>query len=384
MGPLDGLTIIEIAGLGPGPYAAMLLADMGADVIRVQRPGGGTFGGEQNPQLDVLNRGKRCICVNLKQPEGVQVVLRLLESADALLEGNRPGVMERLGLGPEVCLQHNPRLVYGRMTGWGQAGPLADAAGHDLNYIALAGALHPMGRAGEKPAIPLNLVGDFGGGGMLLGFGLVCALLEAKGSGRGQVVDAAMIDGAANLMASTFAAFQVGFWSDQRGTNVLDSGAHFYEVYETADGRYISIAAVEPQFYAALLETLGAEDAEPFRNQWDAARWPELKQRLAGIIKGRTRDEWDAVFQGSDICYAPVLSMEEVRTHPHHRARGTFIDDGEVWQPAPAPRFSRSRTEPPRPAAALGEHTRAVLRQVGYDDPQIDALVASSAVVGSD
>lgn len=379
MGPLAGLTIIEIAGIGPGPFAAMSLADMGANVIRVERPAGGLFAAQQDPKLDVLNRGKRCIGVNLKTPEGVSTVLRLIEKADALLEGNRPGVMERLGLGPDVCLERNPRLVYGRMTGWGQEGPMAGEVGHDLNYVALSGALHAMGRAGEKPAIPLNLVGDFGGGGLMLAYGMVCALLEAKTSGSGQVVDAAMIDGAATLMASTFAANQVGFWSDERGTNVLDSGAHFYEVYETADGKYVTIASVEPQFYASLLEKLG-EDAAGMENQWDLAAWPELKKKMEKIFRGRTREEWDAFFAGADICYAPVLSMGEVRRHPHHRARGTFIDDGEIWQPAPAPRFSRTPGIIQRPPAAIGEHSEEVLREFGFDDNEIAAALASGAV----
>jgi alpha-methylacyl-CoA racemase len=379
MGPLQGLTIIEIAGLGPGPFAAMLLADMGANVIRVERPGGGLFGDMQNLKLDILNRNKRCISINLKHEDGVATLLTLLESADGLLEGNRPGVMERLGLGPDVCLERNPRLVYGRMTGWGQDGPMASAAGHDINYIALAGALHPIGRAGEKPAIPLNLVGDFGGGGLLLAFGMVCALLETKTSGKGQVVDAAMIDGAAALMASTFGASQVGFWTDERGTNMLDSGAHFYEVYETADGKYISLGSIEPQFYAALLEKLG-DEAQHFEQQFDMENWPAMKERLAQIIKRKTRDEWDAVFEGADACYAPVLSMSEVRHHPHHQARGTFVDDGDVWQPAPAPRFSRTPAELHTDPAPIGAHTEVVLREFGFSDETIAQHLESGAV----
>ncbi len=379
MGPLQGLTIIEIAGVGPGPFAAMLLADMGANVIRVERPGGSMFAAAHNPKLDFLNRNKRCISINLKNPAGVDTVLALLEQADALLEGNRPGVMERLGLGPDVCLARNPALVYGRMTGWGQEGPMAKAAGHDINYIALSGALHPIGRAGEKPAIPLNLVGDFGGGGLLLAYGMVCALLEAKGSGLGQVVDAAMIDGAATLMASTFAAHQVGFWCDERGTNLLDSGAHFYEVYETADGKYISLGSIEPQFYAALLQKLG-DDAHYFEQQFDMANWPAMKDRMASIIKGKTRDEWDAVLAGADVCYAPVLSMSEVRHHPHHQARATFIDDGEVWQPAPAPRFSRTPGAVRSCAATIGQHTEEILREFGFTDEQIAARLENGAI----
>ena len=379
MGPLAGITIIEIAGLGPGPFAAMSLADMGANVIRVERPSGGLFAAQQDSRLDVLNRGKRCIGINLKTPEGVDTVLKLIEEADGLLEGNRPGVMERLGLGPEVCLQRNPKLVYGRMTGWGQDGPLASEVGHDLNYVALTGALHAMGRAGEKPAIPLNLVGDFGGGGMMLAYGMVCALLESKTSGAGQVVDAAMVDGAATLMASSYAANQVGFWSDERGTNVLDSGAHFYEVYETADGKYVTIASVEPQFYAALMEALG-EDAQGMENQWDMGNWPAFKAKLETVFKQRTREQWDSFFDGLDICYAPVLSMAEVRHHPHHQARGTFLDDGEVWQPAPAPRFSRTQGEVQRPPAEIGAHSTEILTEFGFEQDAIDGLLQSGAV----
>ncbi len=379
MGPLAGLTIIEIAGLGPGPFAAMSLADMGANVIRVERPGGGLFAAQQSTDLDLLNRSKRCIGIDLKTPEGVATVLAMVAQADGLLEGNRPGVMERLGLGPELCLQHNPKLVYGRMTGWGQDGPMADDVGHDLNYVALTGALHAMGRAGEKPAIPLNLVGDFGGGGLMLAYGMVCALLEATRSGKGQVVDAAMIDGAATLMTSVYAANQVGFWSDERGTNILDSGAHFYEVYETADGKYVTIASVEPQFYAALLDKLGPQ-VTGLENQWDMANWAQLKEQLTAVFKRRTRDEWDAFFADADICYAPVLSMEEVRHHPHHQARGTFLDDGKVWQPAPAPRFSRTPGEVSRPPAPIGAHSREILEEFGFAAAQVESLLASGAV----
>ena len=379
MGPLKGQTIIEIAGIGPGPFEAMLLADMGANVIRVERPGGSMFTATHNTKLDFLNRNKRCISINLKNPDGVDTVLTMLEQADALVEGNRPGVMERLGLGPDICLTRNSALVYGRMTGWGQEGPMAREVGHDINYIALSGALHPIGRVGEKPAIPLNLVGDFGGGGLMLAYGMVCAMLEAKFSGEGQVVDAAMIDGAAALMASTFAANQVGFWSDERGTNLLDSGSHFYEVYETADGKFISLGSIEPQFYAALLEKLG-DDAQHFENQFDMENWPAMKERMTAIIKCKTRDEWDEVFAGADVCYAPVLSMGEVRHHPHHQARGTFVDDGEVWQPAPSPRFSRTPGEIRSSAAEIGEHSLEILREFGFDDKQITAHVNSGAV----
>lgn len=382
MGPLKGLTIIEIAGIGPGPFAAMSMADLGANVIRVERPGGSMISSAQDPRMDFLNRGKRCICVDLKRPEGVDTVLRLVEKANALLEGNRPGVMERLGLGPDTCLQRNPALVYGRMTGWGQQGPMAQTAGHDLNYVALSGALHPMGRAGEKPAIPLNLVGDFGGGGLMLAYGMVCAMLEAKTSGRGQVVDAAMIDGAATLMASTFAAAQVGFWKEERGTNFLDGGAHFYEVYETADGKYISLGSIEPQFYAALMEKLG-EDAEHFQNQWAMDDWPAMKEKMAEIILRKTRDEWDTVFENVDVCYAPVLSISEVSAHPHHLARGTFVDHGDYWEPAPAPRFSRTPGKLRGCAVPIGHNTDEVLLEFGFSDEEIAAALASGAVKAS-
>ena len=382
MGPLKGYTIIEIAGLGPGPFAAMSLADMGANVIRVERPQGGLFAAQQDTRLDLLNRNKRCIGLDLKTAEGVATALALIEQADALLEGNRPGVMERLGLGPDVCLQRNPKLIYGRMTGWGQDGPLAGEVGHDLNYVALGGALHAMGRAGEKPAIPLNLVGDFGGGGLMLAYGIVCALLEASKSGKGQVVDTAMIDGVATLMTSTFAANQVGFWSDQRGTNVLDSGSHFYEVYETADGKYITIAAVEPQFYAALLNKLG-DAVAGMENQWDMDNWPQLKSQLEKVFKRKTRDEWDDIFDGVDVCYAPVLSMGEVRQHPHHQARDTFLEEDGVWQPAPAPRFSRTTARLRGCAAEVGEHTREVLSDLGLSEDEISARLASGAVAAA-
>jgi alpha-methylacyl-CoA racemase len=379
MGPLKGLTIIEISGIGPGPFAGMSLADMGAEVIRVERPGGSDFAAAHEPRLDFLNRNKRCISVDLKKPEGVETVLRLVEKADGLFEGNRPGVMERLGLGPDVCLERNPALVYGRMTGWGQEGPMAQEPGHDLNYIALAGALHPIGRAGEKPAIPLNLVGDFGGGGLMLAYGMVCALFEAKNSGQGQVVDAAMIDGAATLMASTFAACQANFWKEERGTNFLDGGAFFYEVYETSDGKYISLGSIEPQFYAALLGALG-EDAEAFQNQWDMDNWPALKEQMAAVIGKKTRGEWDEILGEAGACYAPVLSMSEARHHPHHQARGTFVDDGTFWQPAPTPRFSRTQGEIKHHAARVGEHSEEILAEFGFSEDEIRAGVSSSAV----
>lgn len=377
MGPLRGMRVIEIAGMGPGPFAAMVLADMGADVIRVDRPGGGLFA--SGAASDLLSRGKRSICVDLKQPGGVEVVLQLVEGADALVEGFRPGVVEKLGIGPEACLARNPRLVFGRMTGWGQEGPLAQEAGHDINYIALSGVLHAIGRRGEAPAIPLNLIGDFGGGGLLLAFGVVCAMLEARTSGEGQIVDAAMVDGAALLMASLYGAHQAGFWSDERGTHLLDSGAPFYEVYETADGRWISIGSIEPQFHASLLERLGLTE-ESLPDQMDQQAWPALKVRFAEIFKTKTRDEWCRIFDGSDACFAPVLAMSEVHAHPHHVARDTFHEIHGVRQPRPAPRFSRTAPAVGRPPAAVGAHTEEILRETACSPAEIASLRESGAI----
>ncbi len=381
MGPLRGMKMIEIAGIGPGPFAAMMLADMGAEVLRIERPGGGMLAPYwQNPATDLLNRGRRCACIDLKHPQGVALVLDLVERADALLEGFRPGVMERLGLGPAVCLARNPRLVYGRMTGWGQDGPLAQAAGHDINYIALAGALEPIGRRGQPPTPPLNLVGDFGGGGLMLAFGMVCALLECQRSGRGQIVDAAIVDGAAALMTVFHGVYQAGFPRAERGTSMLDSGAHFYDAYETADGKYISIGCFEPQFYAELIRRLGLA-AEDLPEQMDQARWPELKQRFARIFKSKTREEWCALLEGSDACFAPVLSVAEAPAHPHNRARGTLVEVEGVVQPRPAPRFSRTPAEIQRPPARLGEHTQEALRDWGVAPEQIAALADAGAIV---
>lgn len=379
MGPLHGRKIVEIAGIGPGPFAAMMLADMGADVIRVSRPSSGMLSMAENEKLDFGNRGKRCIALNLKDPQAVDVVLRLIDEADAMLEGNRPGVMEKLGLGPDVCLQRNPRLVYGRMTGWGQDGPLAHAAGHDLNYIALTGALHAIGEKGGKPVVPLNLIGDFGGGGLLLAYGIVCAILEAQSSGKGQVVDAAMVDGASALMTMMYGAFQSGFWRDERGSNMLDGGSHFYGVYETKDGKYVSIGSIEPQFYAQLLAKLGLAD-EQLPHQHDARRWDALKERFAAVFRSRTRDEWCAIMEGSDVCFAPVLALGEVATHSHAVARAGFFENDGIWQPAPAPRFSRTVPATPATAVRIGADTDAILAAIGYDAPQIEALRSAGAV----
>ena len=380
MGPLNGIKILEIAGIGPGPFAAMMLADMGADIIRVDRAQSVMGGDPAAPPADVLNRGRRSVAVDLKNPDGVETLLTLVESADALIEGFRPGVAERLGFGPEVCLERNPALVFGRMTGWGQTGPYAQAAGHDINYIALAGALEPIGRAGQKPLPPLNLVGDFGGGGMLLAFGVVCALLEAKSSGEGQVVDAAMVDGAAVLMTMFHAFSAMGIWEPERGTNLLDTGAHFYEVYETSDGKYVSIGSIEPQFYAELLRLTGLADDESMPRQMDRSAWPDLKERFEALFKTKTRDEWCEIMEHTDVCFAPVLSIAEAPHHPHNVERGTFVERNGVVQPAPAPRFSRTAPEIQRPPSFAGQHTDEALADWGVDAATIAKLRETGAV----
>ena len=372
MGPLQGFRVIELAGIGPGPFCGMMLSDMGAEVIRVDRVGG------RGGRRDVLTRNRRSIAVDLKQPAGVEVVLKLAETADALFEGFRPGVTERLGLGPEDCMARNRRLVYGRMTGWGQDGPIAHAAGHDINYIGLAGALHAIGEPGGKPVPPLNLIGDFGGGGMLLAYGLVCGMLEASRSGEGQVIDAAMVDGAAALMAMFFSMAGNGF-KDQRGSNMLDGGAHFYNTYETKDGEYVCVGAIEPQFYAELVEKSGV-DAKRFGAQMDAGQWAPFKDELAEVFKQKTRDEWCAIMEGSDVCFAPVLSILEAPQHPHNKHRATFVDVDGVTQPAPAPRFSRTQAEISHAARPPGADTRDVLADIGFDESKISALEEQGVV----
>lgn len=375
MGPLQGTRVIELAGIGPGPFCGMMLADMGAEVIRVDR-----ITGKSSFQAnDVLTRGRRSIAIDLKSSDGREVILRLCEQADAIFEGFRPGVTERLGIGPEDCMARNSRLVYGRMTGWGQDGPMAQAAGHDINYIALAGALHGIGRKGERPVPPLNLVGDFGGGGMLLAFGLVCAMLETQKSGKGQVVDAAMVDGAATLMAMFFTMKASGMYSDERGTNLLDGGAHFYDSYETSDGKYISLGSIEPQFYALLVEKAGL-DKEDFSNQMDQGKWSELKTDLIELFKTKTRDEWCDIMEGTDICFAPVLSLSEVADHPHNKARATFAELEGMLQPTPAPRYSRSTVSLTHASRMAGEDSRVVLAQVGYDEKRIDQLIEDGVI----
>ncbi|MBL8201297.1 MAG: CoA transferase [Chromatiales bacterium] len=381
MGPLAGLRVLEVASIGPGPFCGMLLGDMGADVIRVDRPG-------QDPlaTIDPLRRNRRSIALNLKHADGVRTLLRLAEQADALIEGFRPGVAERLGIGPEACRQRNPRLVYGRVTGWGQDGPLAGAAGHDLNYIALSGALHAFGIPGEPPVPPLNLLGDFGGGGMLLAFGLVCALLETARSGRGQVVDAAMLDGVNAQMAMFHGFRAAGLFDGQTGTHFLSGAAHFYATYETRDGKYLAVAALEPKFYQDLIRRAGLDPARFGAHGLGAhpaadPGWPALKAELAAVFRTRTRDEWCALLEGTDACVAPVLTVAEAGGHPHNVARRAFITVNGVPQSAPAPRFSATAPAEPSPPVSPGTHSRAVLRQAGFPDDEIDQLLAAGAVV---
>jgi alpha-methylacyl-CoA racemase len=374
-GPLENFTVVEIASIGPGPFCAMMLADMGASVIRVDRR---DHIGRPPSGTEVMNRGRRSIALDLKRPEAIAILLKLIDTADALVEGFRPGVMERLGAGPDICLARNPKLVFGRMTGWGQEGPLAMAAGHDINYIALSGALSGIGSAESAPIPPLNLVGDFGGGAMLLAFGIVCALLEAGRSGRGQIVDAAMVDGSALLMSMFFGMNATGSWSG-RGRNVLGGAAHYYGTYRCADGEWISIGAIEPQFYALLLRTLGLSDIESWP-QNDESRWPALKAAFAERFATKTRDEWRALMEGTDICFAPVLGLDEAPKHPHMSARGTFVEIGGVVQPAPAPRFGRSKPDMPQPPVNAGAHTEEVLADLGFNSGEIAEFRTAGAI----
>jgi alpha-methylacyl-CoA racemase len=379
VGPLQGVKIVELAGIGPGPFAGMLLSDMGADIVRIDRAGQVNPGVFDKPNLEPLYRGRRSIGVDLKNPEGVELILRLVEQADALFEGYRPGVTERLGLGPDDCLARNPKLVYGRMTGWGQDGPMAQAAGHDINYIALAGALAHFGRAGSKPTPPINLVGDFGGGGMFMAFGLVCGILEAQRSGKGQVLDVAMVDGAAVLMTMMWGLKQIGFWDEAMGANVLDTGAPFYDTYETADGKFVSLGSLEPQFYAELIQRLGLESGD-LPAQMDRGGWDTLRDRFTALFKTKTRDEWDAILAGSDACYAPVLTMSEATGNEHIKARNTIIERDGVPQPAPAPRFSRTVAEVERSAPWPGQHTDEALDAWGVDAAEVAKLRETGAI----
>jgi alpha-methylacyl-CoA racemase len=379
-GPLSGYRIIEIAGIGPGPFAAMMLADMGAEVIRVERAQSVKGAAPATAHWDTLLRGRKNIAIDLKNPQGVEALLQLVEKADAIIEGFRPGVMERLGIGPTECAKRNPKIVFGRMTGWGQDGPYAPLAGHDINYIALAGALAHFSRAGEAPVPPLNMVGDFGGGGMFLAFGVVCALLETQKSGKGQVIDAAMIDGSATLMSMFWAMKSIGMFNENApGTNLLDTGAHFYDVFQCQDDKYISIGSIEPQFYALLLEKTGLTNDPAFAKQMDPSQWPMLKTKLQDVIKQKTQAQWCAIMEGTDVCFAPVLTMTEATQHPHHIARNTFINIAGVTQPAPAPRFSRTSPETPTPPAHAGQHSTQILNEWGISN--INELLASGAVV---
>ena len=379
MGVLSGYKIVEFAGIGPAPMCAMLLSDMGAEVLRIDRAEDANLGIPTEAKYGVLNRGRRSVAIDLKKKEGTEVALKLIAKADALIEGFRPGVMERLGLGPEVCQARNPRLVFGRMTGWGQDGPLALAAGHDINYIALTGALHSIGRKGEAPVPPLNLVGDFGGGGVYLALGVVAGILEAQKSGKGQVIDVAMIDGASSLMAAIYGLRAAGRWTDVRGENILDTGAHYYDVYETSDGKYISIGSIEPKFYTELLRLSGLQQEELPR-QNDRPAWPALKDRVAKIFKTKTREEWCKIMEGSEVCFAPVLSMQEAPNHPHNQQRETFVEVDGVVQPAPAPRFSRTPSAIQRPPAAPGEHTDEALRDWGLSATELSQLHSSGTI----
>jgi len=373
-GPLSGVKVLEFAGIGPGPFCGMLLADMGAEVIRIDRKGG--RGGSK---FDISSRGKKSIALDLKKPEAIETCLKLIEGADILQEGFRPGVMERLGLGPDVALARNPKLVYGRMTGWGQTGMLAQAAGHDINYISLTGALHAIGRKGEKPVPPLNLVGDFGGGALYLAMGMLAALVEAQRSGKGQVVDTAMTDGATSLMTMFYGFTASGMWKEEKASNMLDGGAHFYDTYETKDGKYISIGSIEPQFYAILREKAGLTE-DIWNHQMDQSKWPEMKDKIAAVFKTKTRDEWCAIMENTDICFAPVLSISEAKNHQHNKDRQTIVEIDGVAQPNVAPRFSRTESKINGPIPNVGHQNDEILKSFGFSDAAIDGLKKAEAI----
>ena len=382
MGPLEGVKIVELAGIGPGPFCCMLLADMGAEVIRVDRAANVGKGKGDEHRFDLRNRGRRNIAIDLKTPEGVVAVLRLIDQADAVIEGFRPGVMERLGLGPDLCLKRNPKLVYGRMTGWGQDGPIAHTAGHDINYIALSGVLSTIGEAGRPPVPPLNLVGDYGGGALYLAVGVLAGIIKARGNGQGQVIDCSMVEGSASLATMVFGALAAGAWNEARGQNRTDGGAHFYTTYETKDGEFVSIGSIEPQFYALLLKHTGVDPAS-LAPQADRARWPANKEIFAKVFKTRTRDEWAKIMQQTDICFAPVLKPSEALREPHNVARASFVEVDGIKQPAPAPRFLGTPTKVARRPARAGEHTREVLADWGFSKTEIDGLYRARAVADS-
>jgi alpha-methylacyl-CoA racemase len=386
MGPLEGVRIVELAGIGPAPFCAMLLSDMGAEVIRLDRAAnvghddsrvGGPPGEEY--RFNLLARGRRNIAIDLKNKAGAEAALRLIDRADALIEGFRPGVMERLGLGPDICLARNKKLVYGRMTGWGQDGPIAHTAGHDINYISLSGVLYSIGEAGGPPVPPLNLVGDFGGGALYLAMGVLAGIISARATGTGQVIDCSMVEGSASLMTMMYAALASGAWSEKRGANRTDGGAHYYHVYETKDGEHVSVGSIEPQFYALLLQHTGLE-GEPLPEQTDRAHWPEMQQRLARIFKQKTRAEWTEIMEQTDTCFAPVLRMSEALTHPHNLHRESFVEIDGIQQPAPAPRFLGTPTRVQHPPVRIGEHTDAILKDWGFTTAEVTELHQSGAV----
>lgn len=380
MGPLAGVRIVELAGIGPVPMCAMLLADMGADIVRVDRAEAIDQGMKRDPKGDVLNRGRPSVAVDLKKPEGVAAVLQLIDRADAVLEGFRPGVMERLGLGPDVCLKRNPKLVFGRMTGWGQYGPLAHAAGHDINYISIVGALNEVGLRSGPPVVPLNLVGDYGGGALYLAMGVLAGVIEARSSGRGQTIDCAMTEGAASLMTMTYSMHAQGRWNQGRGNNPVAGGSHFYSVYETKDGKYVSVGSGEAKFYALLLEKTGLDKVQDLPHQQDAGQWPAMKERMQKIFHTKTRDEWCAVMEGTDVCFGPVLNMDESMAHPHNVAREAFVSVAGVMQPAPAPRFDRTKSKIRQPPSIPGEDTDRTMAAWGFSPHEIAALHSAGAI----
>jgi len=389
MGPLEGVRIVELAGIGPAPFCAMLLSDMGAEVIRLDRAAnvghddsrvGGPPGEEY--RFNLLARGRRNIAIDLKRKAGAEAALRLIDKADALIEGFRPGVMERLGLGPDICLARNKKLVYGRMTGWGQDGPIAHTAGHDINYISLSGVLYSIGEAGGPPVPPLNLVGDFGGGALYLAMGVLAGIISARATGQGQVIDCSMVEGSASLMTMMYAALASGAWNEERGANRTDGGAHYYRVYETQDGEHVSVGSIEPQFYTLLLQHTGLE-GEPLPEQTDRLHWPEMQQRLQRIFKQKTRAEWTEIMEQTDICFAPVLRMSEALKHPHNRHRQSFVEIDGIPQPAPAPRFLGTPTRVQHPPARIGQHTDAVLKDWGFSAAEIAELHRSGGVASA-
>jgi len=374
-GPLNGFKIIEFAGLGPAPFAGMMLSDMGAEILRIDKMSSKSAKNSENGNFDILSRGRQTLTIDLKKPDGALLALKMIEKADALIEGFRPGVMEKLGLGPEKCLKKNPKLVYGRMTGWGQEGPLSKFAGHDINYLSLTGALHSIGRKGSNPTPPLNLVGDFGGGGMFLAFGIVCALIEASKSDKGQVVDAAMVDGVTSLMAMVHGLLSTDIWEDRPASNFLDTGSHYYDTYECLDGKYVAVGAIEPKFYNSLVEVLGLNKISEEKEQMDKSRWPELKKKFSSVFLTKTRGEWCKIMKDKDVCFSPVLSITEAYEHPHNKARKLFLKNGKRIEPAPAPRFSRTPGSINRDLSGSNAETSKLLFDWGLNEQEIRELL---------